>query len=135
MLEKSDRLLFDKLGHHVAEYGADRVETFIGGTDVGETDVVEKDLLHNKDCHRLAELRSRLHDSKTKRNDLGCKEEVDDVRRIILHQSSDNAKGSQPKVFEGSRFGGRVEEGVEEERDMSWKGQFSSFNLRMISYH
>ena len=46
--------------------------------------------MDNEDGNRLAELRARLHNSKTQRNDLGCKEEVDDtglhIERVLLER-------------------------------------------------
>lgn len=79
MLQQPGRLLLDQLAHHVAKDGADSVESLIGGADVVQAVVVKKDLLHDEDGDGLTELRTRLHDAKTERNDLGGQQEVDDL--------------------------------------------------------
>lgn len=79
MLQESRRLLLDELRHHVAEDRSHGVEALVCRTDVVETVIVEKNLLHNKDGHSLAQLRSRLHDAQAERDDLGRKQEVDDL--------------------------------------------------------
>lgn len=92
MLEKARRLLFDELSHHVAEDSANSIEAFVGRANVIEPIVVQQDLLDNKDGHSLAKLRASLHNPQAERNDLSCEEEVDDFRRVILHECSDNAE-------------------------------------------
>lgn len=119
MLEKANSLLLHKLGNHVAQNSAHGIESFIGRANIAQTDVVEKDFLHDKDSHSFAQLRSRLHDTETERDDLRGQEEVDHVGRIILHQRADNTQGRESEVFEGTRLGGGVEKGVEEKRDVS----------------
>lgn len=79
MLQQPGRLLLDQLAHHVAKDGADSVESLIGGADVVQAIVVKQDLLHNEDGDSLTELRARLHDAQTERDDLGGQQEVDDL--------------------------------------------------------
>ena len=80
MLQQPCRLLLDELRDHIAEHRAHSVETLVGSTYVVQSMIVEEDLLDNEDSDSLAELRSRLHDPKAKWNDLGCQEEVNDIR-------------------------------------------------------
>lgn len=56
MLEQADGLLLYKLVDHVAEHGADSVETLVRLADVRKPNVVQENLLHNEDGDRLAEL-------------------------------------------------------------------------------
>lgn len=70
MLEKTCRLLLDKLSHHVAQHRPNCIEPLICCTNVVETVVVKENLLHNEDCNSLAKLRSRLHDSQTQWDNL-----------------------------------------------------------------
>jgi hypothetical protein len=91
VLQKSDRLLLDQLSDHVAEDSAHGIESLVCGTNVRQADVIEKNLLHNENGNGLAKFRAGLHDTKTEGNNLGGKEEVDNVRRVILHQGSDDA--------------------------------------------
>lgn len=118
MLEKSSSLGLDQLGNHIAQDRTDGVEALVSSANVVETIVIKQNLLHNEDGHGLAKLRARLHYAKTERNDLRRQEEVDDVGRIILDQSANNAEAGQSQVFERSRLGRRVEEGIEEQRNM-----------------
>lgn len=104
--------------NHIAKNCADSVEALVGGANVIKAIVVQENLLDNEDGNRLAELRARLHDAKTQRDDFGREEEVDDVGRIILHQGANHAQAGKSKVFERSRLGGRVEERIEEEGDV-----------------
>lgn len=84
MLEQPHRLLLDELCDHVAQDGADRVESLVGGADICQADIIQQDLLDDKDGHRLAQLRARLHDTQAEGDDLGGEQEVDDVRRVVL---------------------------------------------------
>lgn len=119
MLEQADGLLFNQLGNHVTQDGTDSVESLISGTDIPKANIIKQDLLHDKDGHRLAQLGARLHDAKAKWDNLSGQQEIDDIRRVILDQSADNTERSETQVFEGSRFGSRVQEWVEEQRYMS----------------
>ena len=121
MLQQSGGLLLNELGHHVAQDGPDCVESLVGGADVVQAVVVQQDLLDNEDGNGLAELRAGLHDAEAQGDDLGGQQEVDDLGRVVLDQSADHTQGSEAEVFEGSRLGGRVEEWVEEKRDVRWK--------------
>lgn len=113
MLQQPGSLLLDQLAHHVAEDGADGVESLIGGADVVQAIVVKKDLLHDEDGDGLAELRARLHDAQTERNDLSGQQEVDDLGRVVLDKGANDTEAGEAEVFEGSRLGRRVEEGIE----------------------
>lgn len=115
MLEEPSRLGLNELSNHVAEDSADGVEALVGSADIVEAVIVEEDLLDDEDGHGLTKFRARLHDAQAERDDLGCEEEVDDLGRIILNEGADNTQASETKVFERSRLGGGVEEGVEEE--------------------
>jgi hypothetical protein len=118
MLKKSHRLLVDQLGYHIAEDCADSVETLISLTDVLQAHVVKQNLLDNEDGNSFAELRASLHDTEAKRDDLRGEEEVDDLGRVILNQSTNDTERGQTEVLEGPRFRCSVEERVEEERDV-----------------
>lgn len=65
VLEQACGLLFHKLADHVAKYGADSVEAFIGSTNVVEPIIVEKNLLNYENGDGLGQLRASFHDSKT----------------------------------------------------------------------
>ena len=66
VLKQSSCLLLHELADHVAENRANRIETFIGGTDIVKTVVIEENFLHDEDGHCLAQLGACLHDAKTK---------------------------------------------------------------------
>lgn len=104
VLEKSDRLLLHQLSDHIAEDSAHRIEPLVCRANVCQANVVKKDLLNDEDGNSLAQLGPGLHNAKTQRDDLGRQEEVDHIRRIILHQCPDNAQRCETKVFEGARF-------------------------------
>ena len=104
MLQKTGRLLLNKLGDHVAENSSDCIEPFICGTNIIQSMIIKEYLLHNEYCDRLAELRACFHDSKAKRDDFCCEEEVDDIRGIILDKSSNDSQRGQSQVFEGPRL-------------------------------
>ena len=123
MLEQADRLLFHQLRDHVTEDRPHGVESLVRGADVREPHVVEKNLLHDEDGDRLAQLGAGLHDPKAQRDDLRRQEEIDDLRRIVLDQGPDDSKGGQAKVLERPRLGGRIEKGVEKQRDVGWSGE------------
>ena len=88
------RLLLNELRNHIAEYRANSVETLICSANVIQSMIIQEDLLDDKDGNGLAELRACLHNSKAEGNNLRCKEKIDNVRRIILHQRPDNTKRS-----------------------------------------
>ena len=126
VLEQTDRLLFDELRDHVAEDRSHRVESLVGGADVREPHVVEENLLHDKDGNRLAQLGASFHDPKAQRDDLRRQEEIDDLGGIILDQGPNDSEGGQAKVLEGPRLGGRIEKGIEKQRDVCWSTQSQS---------
>lgn len=125
MLQQPGSLLLDQLAYHVTEDGADGVEPLIGGADVVQAIVVKKDLLHNEDGDGLAELRARLHDAQTERNDLGGQQEVDDLGGVILDKGANDTEAGQAEVFEGARLRRRVQEGIEIERNVGWESDWS----------
>lgn len=88
MLQKSGCLLFDQLSDHVAQNSSHSIESLICGTNIVESMVVKQDLLNNEDGHGFAQLRTSFHNPQTQRNDLRCEQEVDDIRGIVLNQSS-----------------------------------------------
>lgn len=110
--------MLDKLCNHVAQDGSHGIEPFVGSTDVCEANVVEKDLLYDEDGHCLAKLRSGLHNPEAERNDLRGQEEVDHIGRVILHQSTNDAQGGETEIFKRARLGSRVQERIEEKRDV-----------------
>ena len=119
VLEKPDRLALDQLVDHVAKHSADRVEALVRLADVSQPHLVEQDLLDDEDGDRLAQLGPGLHDAKAKGDDLGREEEVDHVRVVILlDERTDHAERGEAEVLEWARLAGRVEERVEEERDV-----------------
>jgi hypothetical protein len=140
MLQQSHRLLLNELSHHVAQDGSYRVESFVCSAYVGKTDVVQQNLLHNEDRHSLAQFGTSLHDPKAKRDDLGGKEEVDHIRRVVLDKRTNHAKGSQAQIFEGARLGSGVEERVKEKRNMSYVHKYQhpilrqAYELKIITY-
>ena len=123
VLEKSDCLLLHQLSDHIAEDSAHRIEPFVGRTNVRQTDVIEEDLLNDEDGNGLAELRSGFHNTKAQRDNLGGQKEVDNIGRVILHQSSYHAEGGEAQVFKRARFRGRVKERVKEQGDVSCAAQ------------
>lgn len=102
MLKKTCSLLLNELGHHVAEDGANSVESLVSGANVVQAIVVEQNLLHNEDGDRLAQLGSCLHNTQTQWDDLGSQEEVDNLGRIVLNQSPNNTERSKSQVFKGT---------------------------------
>jgi len=119
MLQEPSRLLLHKLSDHVAEDGPNRIEPLIGGANVVESIVIQQDLLYNEDGDSLAELRTGLHDAEAQRDDFCRQQEVDHLARVVLDQGADDAKRGQAKVFEGPRLGGRIQEGVQKEGNVS----------------
>lgn len=113
MLQESSSLLLDQLRNHVAEHGANSIESFIGGAYIIKTMIVEEDLLDNENGHRLAQLGARLHDAQTQRNDLRRQKKINDIGRIVLHQGPNDTQRRQPQVLKGARLGGCVEKGIE----------------------
>lgn len=119
MLEQSDRLLLNQLSDHIAKDSAYSIESLICRTNVRQANVIEKDLLYNENGNGLAQFRTGLHDAETERNDLGGKEEVDDIRGVILHQGSNDTQRCETEVLERARFGGRVQKGIQEQGNVS----------------
>lgn len=118
MLQQAGSLLLDKLGDHVAKHSAHGVEPLVGGADIVKTTVVKEDFLDDEDGHCFTELRPSLHNTETQGNDFGGEEEVDNFRGVVLNQSPDNPKRRQSQIFERPRLGCRIEERIEEERNM-----------------
>lgn len=108
MLQQSHGLLVHQLRDHITQHSTHSVESLVRLANILKSHIVKQDLLDNKDCDRLAELGTRFHDTETERDDLGGKEEVDDVRGVIFDQRADHAQRGQAKVFERSGFGGGV---------------------------
>lgn len=77
MLEESDCLCLHQTDNHIAQYGADGIETFICGADITQASVIKQDLLDDEDGNCLGELASCLHDSKAERYYFGGEEERD----------------------------------------------------------
>jgi hypothetical protein len=100
MLKEAHGLLLDKRSDHIREHSSDSVEALIGLADVSQSHIVEEDLLNDKDGNSLGELRSRLHDSQTERDDFGGKQEVDDFAGVILNKRADDTEGGKAQVFE-----------------------------------
>lgn len=119
MLEQASGLGFDQLSHHVAENCTDRVESLIGGANVVETVIVKQNLLHDKDSHGLAKFGACLHDAQAKRDDLGGEEEVNHLGRVVLDESTNNTQACEAEILEGARLGCCVEEGIEEQGNVS----------------
>lgn len=105
VLQQTHCLLLNELVDHVAQDGANCIETLVRLAYVRKTNVVQQDLLHDENGHGLAELRTCLHDTEAEGYDLGRKEEVDDFGRVILDQGANHAKGCQAKVLERTRLG------------------------------
>ena len=118
VLEESSGLRFDELSNHIAQHRTDSIKALVGGADVVEPVVVEQNLLHDEDGDGLAKLRASLHDSKAEGNNLGGKQKVDDVGRVVLDEGPNDTEASKPQVFKGSRLGRRIEERVEKEGNM-----------------
>jgi hypothetical protein len=91
MLQQPGCLLLNQLSYHIAEHRADSIEALICSTNIVESMIIEQDLLHDEDGHRLAQLRSSLHNAKAEWYDFGGQQEIDDIGRIILDQSSNYA--------------------------------------------
>ena len=124
VLQEPRGLLLDQLSNHIAQNCTDGVEPLVGSANVVQAVVVQQDLLHDEDGDRLAELRAGLHDAQAKGDDLGGKEEVDHLSRVILNQRADNSEGGQAQILERTGLGRRVQEGVEEERDVSCEWEY-----------
>lgn len=120
MLKQSHRLLVHELRNHITQHRANGIESLVRLADVLQPHVIEQDLLYDEDGDCLAQLRPGLHDTETEGDDFGGEQEVDDFGAVVLDESADHTEGGQAEVFEGPRFRGRVEEGVEEEGDMCW---------------
>jgi len=109
MFEQADSLAIHKLVDHVAEHGADGVESFVGVTDVREARLVKKNLLHDEDSDGFGELRSGFHNAKAEGYDLCRKKKVNySIIVVLLHESSDDAQRRESEILEWSGFGGGV---------------------------
>jgi hypothetical protein len=100
MLEQANSLLLDELVDHVAENCADSVEALVSLADVCQTNIVKEDLLDDENGNGLGEFGSSLHNAEAKRDDLGCKEEVDDLAGVVLDKGANHTERGQTKVFE-----------------------------------
>lgn len=120
MLEKSGSLLLDELGNHIAQDGANGIESLVSSADVVQAVVVEQDLLDDEDGDCLAQLRAGFHDAQAKRNDLSREEKVNHLSRIILYQCANDTEGGQAEILERTGFRSGVQEGVEEQRDVGY---------------
>lgn len=114
------RPLIHQVLHHITQHAAHGVKPLVSLADIIQAHVVEQDLLHDEDGDRLAELGAGLHDAEAERDDLGGKEEVDHVGGVVLNEGADHAERGQAQVFEGAGLGGRIEEWIEEERDVCY---------------
>lgn len=131
MLEQTNCLRLDELGDHVTEHGANCIEAFVGLADVGKAHLVEEDFLDDEYGDRLAEFRAGLHDAQTEGYDLGAEQEVDDIRVVVLFdQGPDHPERGEAEVLERPGLGGRVEERVQEERDVRLQEERASIVVR-----
>ena len=108
MLQQPHSLLLNQLAHHITQHHPHRIEPLIRRTDIRQPNIIQKDLLHNEDSDRLAELGARLHYPQAERDDFGGEKEVDDIGGIVLDEGADDAEGGEAEVFEWAGFGGRV---------------------------
>ena len=118
MLEEPNSLLLNQLGDHIAQNGSNSVESLISGTNVGKSDIIKQDLLHNEDGHSFAQLGACLHDTQAKRDDFGGQQEINDIRRVILHQRTDHTEGGQAQVLERARFRSGIKKWVQKKWNM-----------------
>lgn len=123
MLEQPCSLLLDQLAHHIAEDGADRVESLIGGADVVQAIIVKEDLLHDEYGDSLAEFGSGLHDAQAERDNFGGQQEVDDLGRVVLDERANDTETSKPEVLERARLRRRIEKRVKVEGNMGVEEQ------------
>ena len=91
VLQQPDRLLIHKLRNHVAQNGADGVESFVCVAYVSQPQIVQENLLHDEYRDRFAEFGAGLHDTKTEWDNLSREKEVDYFRRVIFDKSTDYA--------------------------------------------
>lgn len=92
MFQKPHSLLLDELSYHVAQNSTNRIETLVGSADVVQAQVIQEYFLDNEYGNGLAQFRASLHNSKAKWNNLGCKEEVDHIRRIVLDKRTNDTE-------------------------------------------
>ena len=118
MLEQPHRLLLHQLRDHIAQNGPNRIESLVGCANICKTNIIEQDFLDNEDGDGLAEFGAGLHDAETQGNNLGRKEEVNNIRRIIFNQRTNDTERREAEIFERARLGSCVQEGVEEERNV-----------------
>lgn len=124
VLQQPYRLTFDNLRDHVAQHGSHCIEPFVGLADVSQPHVVQQDLLDDKDGDCFGKFGTGFHDSKAKRDDLGGEKEGDHIRIVILlDQSTNHTERSKTQILERPCLGRRVEERVEEQRDMCLQEQ------------
>lgn len=113
MLQKPHRLGLHQLSHHIAQHRHHRKEPLIRMANIRQPRLIKQDLLHDENRDRLGKLGARFHDPETERDDFSGEEEVDDRGVVILFdEGADDAQRGEAEVFEGTGFGGCVEEGV-----------------------
>lgn len=105
-------------------------KTIVGLTNIIQSSLVQQDLLENERGHGFGKLRTSLHDSKAKRDDLGGEEEIDHFLLIGLDQGPDHAQAGQTEIFEGSGLGDGMKERVKVQRDVSQQESRSRVGMR-----
>jgi hypothetical protein len=118
MLQQPNRLLIHQLRNHITQDRPYGIKSLVRLADVLQSHVVEQDLLHDEDGDGLAEFRTGFHDAQAERDDFGGEEEIDYVCAVVFDEGADDAERGEAQIFEGTRFGGCVEEGIEEEGDV-----------------
>ena len=88
VLQQPDRLALYQRLNHVGKDGSNRIESLVCLADVLQAEVVEEDLLDDEDGDGLAKLGAGLHDPQTKGDDLGGKQEVNNIRVLVLLSSA-----------------------------------------------
>lgn len=92
VLQEPCRLLLNQLVDHVAQNCPHGVEPFVGCAYVVEAIVVQEYLLDDEYSHRLAQFRASLHDPETEGDNFRRQEEINHLRRIILHESANDSQ-------------------------------------------
>jgi hypothetical protein len=100
MLQQPYCLLVHELSNHITQDGTHSIKALICLTNILQAHVIQQDLLNDEYRNGLAELGAGLHDAEAERNDLGCEEEVDHFRAVVLDQGSNDTKGRKAEVFE-----------------------------------
>ena len=132
MLEEASarRLVVKLRDDHVVENRGNGKESLGCLAKVRKAIVVEKNLLNNKGGNCLTQLRATFHDAKAERNYLRLKKEADYLGVVNFHECADDAERGEPEVLEAAAFADRVEEWVQEERDMRPQEQLTSLAVR-----